>query len=436
MKEITHKINIMIFALVLAAAFPILIFAVRPDFSEVERRPLAAFPEFTLTRVFSGDFTRELNLYFSDTVPLRDNLSGTSSVIKSRLGFSVDGVTLYNAEIPPPVEVFRPQVTEVVTTVSEWNGVIDASAHSVDDDDDAVDVSSAGVLVYRDRALMIIGWISAAGERYANIMNEYSRQLSGVDFYSMVIPTAIEFYCPGSYLNHYGIDQRGSINNINSFLDQVTPVNVYSALAEQTDNQETVYFRTDHHWAPLGAYYAAEQFSRTAGVPFNPLSDYEKVIIPNYVGTMYGYSGRNPKLLNNPEDFVYYKPKNHYSTTYYITYEGYDPEMPVPSSLFVEQPLSESYSTFLGSDSRITHISTDITNSRTLAVFKDSFGNALIPFLTGSFEEIYVIDIRFFPYNAIDYLTEKGVTDVLFANNIAMANDPYFIGLIENLITF
>jgi hypothetical protein len=67
-------------------------------------------------------------------------------------------------------------------------------------------------------------------------------------------------------------------------------------------------------------------------------------------------------------------------------------------------------------------------------VFKDSFGNALIPFLTGSFEEIYVIDIRFFPYNAIDYLTERGVTDVLFANNIAVANDGYFIGMIEGLI--
>ncbi|MCL1904377.1 MAG: DHHW family protein [Oscillospiraceae bacterium] len=453
MNKICNRINIIAFALVLAAAFPILIFASRPEFSEVERRSLARFPELTLNGVFSGEFMRDLNLFFSDTVPMRDNLAGASSLIKSKLGFSVDGVTFHyvqNAEIPPPIEVIqhRPQEdnaasqTLAQTESPKWDGVIAApderfgenSEENEGENDDEVDISSAGVLVHRDRALMIVGWVSSAGERYASVINEYKRRLNNIDFYSMVIPSSIEFYCPVNYLNHYGIDQRESINNINSFLDDVTPVNVYSALSRRVALGENVYLRTDHHWAALGAYYAAEQFALTAGVPFAPLSSYEKVKIENFIGTMYGYSGRNPAILNNPEDFIYYKPANDYSTTYYIIYEGYDPELPVSSSLFLEQPVSESYCTFMGGDTRITHITTDVDTTRTLAVFKDSFGNALIPFLTGSFKEIYVIDIRFFPYNAFDYLKAKGVTDVLFANNIAVANDPYFIELIEKLL--
>ena len=76
-----------------------------------------------------------------------------------------------------------------------------------------------------------------------------------------------------------------------------------------------------------------------------------------------------------------------------------------------------AYCTFMGGDAKVVKVSTDTGNGRKLAIFKDSFGNALPPFLMGSFEEIYVIDMRYFTHNVIDFLTENGVTDVLFANN-------------------
>ena len=72
---------------------------------------------------------------------------------------------------------------------------------------------------------------------------------------------------------------------------------------------------------------------------------------------------------------------------------------------------------YLGGDDRVTKIETEVKNGRKLAVIKDSYGNALIPWLTSSFEEITVIDMRFFTKNAISYLKEIGATDVLFAMN-------------------
>jgi hypothetical protein len=88
----------------------------------------------------------------------------------------------------------------------------------------------------------------------------------------------------------------------------------------------------------------------------------------------------------------------------------------------------------MGGDAKITRINTQVGNGRRLAVFKDSFGNALIPFLTGSFEEIIVIDIRYFPYKAVDYLNENNITDVLFCNNIFAANTSSLIGYIERIM--
>jgi hypothetical protein len=277
--------------------------------------------------------------------------------------------------------------------------------------------------------LMLFGGSAKQGKRYAEALNAYKDRLGeDVSVYNMLIPTSVEFYCPKNY-RHLSGDQRVSMNNIYATLGgSITPVNAYSALAEHTD--EAIYLRTDHHWAPLGAYYAAEAFCKAAEVPFAALEEYEEVVVPGYTGSMYGYSG-DIRLKNNPEDFIYYKAANEYSTTYY---NFNNPSVAVSAPLFVKQKVSGSYCVFMGGDSKITRIITDAANGRKLAVFKESFGNALIPFFTGSFEEIYVIDIRYFPYKAVAYLKEKGVTDVLFANNIFAANTSGMIEYIEKIM--
>ncbi|MDR0222627.1 MAG: hypothetical protein LBI38_03700 [Oscillospiraceae bacterium] len=445
-KKTPYIVNIAVFAAVIAVAGPLLIFAPRETVSETERRELERFPEFSWNALFSGGYTRQIAVYFSDTAPMRDKITETSAFLKDMAGVRVDGVKLHNVVItdnpdPVPSETSAPPETAKTSAPDEtaktpapeqgepdrepgWDGVIP----EYDNEIDAVaDIANNGILVYETRGLMLFGGSHAAGERYAAALNAYKRRLEGVDIYNMVIPTSVEFYCPKNYRGLSG-DQRDNINHIYSFLDGVIPVNAYSALAERAGGD--IYLRTDHHWAPLGAYYAAEEFCKTAGVPFAPLSEYEKVVIEGYVGTMYGYSG-DIRLKNNPEDFVYYKPPNSYDVTYY-NYD--DPETAVKSTLFIPQSVGMSYCVFMGGDAKITHISTDVKNGRKLAVFKESYGNALIPFLTGAFEEIYVIDIRYFPYEAVGYLTERGVTDVLFANNVFAANTGSMIAYIEDIM--
>ena len=80
----------------------------------------------------------------------------------------------------------------------------------------------------------------------------------------------------------------------------------------------------------------------------------------------------------------------------------------------------------------IAELDTDCTNGRTLVIFKDSFGNALVPFLTHSFSKIYVCDFRYFDLNAIDFIENVGATDVLFAVSIAAAHTESHINAIGN----
>jgi hypothetical protein len=70
-----------------------------------------------------------------------------------------------------------------------------------------------------------------------------------------------------------------------------------------------------------------------------------------------------------------------------------------------------------GGDEQITQVNTSCKNARTLVIFKDSYGNALVPMLTSSFENIYVCDMRYFDLNAISFIQQVGATDVLFAMN-------------------
>lgn len=200
-------------------------------------------------------------------------------------------------------------------------------------------------------------------------------------------------------------------------VDCYTPLSLHAS--------EDIYLRTDHHWAPLGAYYAAQAFAKAAGVPFADISSYERHVVHDFVGTMYGYSG-DIAVKQSPEDFVYYTPQGvDYNTT--MTNYNVDKDMriiskgkPQKSRFFFQYKDGNggAYSTFMGGDIKIVNVQTSTKNGRRLLILKDSFGNALPGYLFYSFEEIFVVDFRYFTSNIKDYIRHNGITDVLFANGI------------------
>ena len=239
----------------------------------------------------------------------------------------------------------------------------------------------------------------------------------------MVIPIATDYYIPDK-VKKRSQPQHPTIENIYAHLTGgVKPVDIYNVMGQHAD--EDIYLRTDHHWAPLGAYYAAKEFARVAGVAFRDLASYDRHVIRGYVGSMYGYSN-DIAVKNAPEDFVYYTPRGIDYTTSYITYK-LDKDFrivsesgPTTGQYFhkFKDGSSNAYCTFMGGDSKITVVRTAVKNHRRLMIIKDSFGNALPGYMFYSFEEIHVIDFRYFAKNMVDYVNANHITDILFACNI------------------
>ena len=269
---------------------------------------------------------------------------------------------------------------------------------------------------------------------YADVVNKYQEVLGKkVQVYCMTIPTAVAFYCPDGAAE-WTRNECAAINNIYGKLStDVKSVNAYTTLGSHA--HEPIYSRTDHHWAPLGAFYAAREFARVAGVPFKDLSHYERRVTHGYVGSMYGYS-KDISIKNAPEDFVYYVPKGvEYTTTYtnytinknyQVTGEG----KPYKAAFFFKfkDGHGGAYCTMMGGDTKLTQVRTSTHNGRRVIILKDSFGNMLPGYLFFSFEEVHVIDSRYFTKDIIAYVEENKITDILFANNIFKAYSSHTYG--------
>lgn len=439
-RQKTDLLNVLVIGTLVTGTALWFLFGTRPTESEIENRNLAKFPSFSWSDYISGKYTADIANYYNDTVPKREWFKNLTASMRRHMGVQMeDDVKFYgtlhvNKDSEP--ETTEPLVTtqsiqtqvgtEPVTTAQDQPAVSQqitaATTVAVEENDDSKEDGeiSNNILIYKKRGIMLYGGSYAAGRNYASYVNAYKSDLGeNVNVYSMVIPTPCSYYMPDKYKNLIGSEQ-GNIDNINQHLDGVEPVNVYDILGQHTD--ELIYPRTDHHWGAIAAYYAAQEFASVAQVPFRDISQFEKITKPGYVGTLYGYSG-DIVLKDNPEDFVYYAPQEDYTTTYYNSDMSNERTGRLLINLEKVKPVSW-YLVYMGSDDRITHIQTSARNGRTLCIVKDSYGNALTPYFMDSFEDIYVIDMRYFKPNAISFMKEHNVTDVLFAMNTFSATGP------------
>ena len=281
------------------------------------------------------------------------------------------------------------------------------------------------------RALELFSNSQKNATRYAQALNKYKSSLGkGVNVYCMVVPTSQAFYMPAEYASKYG-SQKKQAEMIAADLKGVRSVQVFDTL--DAHKTEPIYSRTDYHWQPLAAYYAAEEFASAAGVDYAPLSTYTSVTRNGYIGAFYRVNKVN-ELANAPEPFTYYKPANldKIQCTYYNSGFGNARK----GSLFYENnSINASYTVFVGTDDCILQTDTNVKNDRVLVIFKDSFGNALVPFLTQSFSRIYLCDFRYFDQNAISFIKNVGATDLLFALSTTSCTTSGKIAKVEGNLT-
>lgn len=282
------------------------------------------------------------------------------------------------------------------------------------------------------RAMEMFG--GGTGDAYVDALNSLRGKLdSNIKMYSVIAPLASEFYTPDDFSERTA-DQKAFIDDIAARLnDGIAYVDIDTVLAQHAD--EDIYCRTDHHWMPLGAFYAAQELAKAAGTDFKPMNTFTPKTINDFVGTMYAFTDGDINIKNDPEDFTYYVPDNYaqcdfdfYDTSFNFDYSS--------KNYFKEigDPQSNAYLTFFGGDEQIVKIRSNVKNGRKLLVVKDSYGNAVPSNLMNSFEEIYIIDMRYFNLNLVNFINTLGITDVAFVMCVfsAFGGNSYDL---PNLIT-
>ena len=250
-------------------------------------------------------------------------------------------------------------------------------------------------------------------EFYGNELNTIKDRLGAkVNVYSMIVPTACEFYCPAN--ERWQIkSQEEVMTYVRDMLVNVKEVNLLPIL--RNHNAEEIYYRTDNRWTSLGAYYAGKAFAKIAGVDYADISQYEKKVISDkYFGNL--YVSLDEKGITDleacPDNFVYYEPKCKYNTYYYDEEFEY-----LTEDKFFEEVPDNLYDSYFKGGYYCLKMTSKVKNGRKLIIVKDSFGTPLAPFFTSSFEEIYVVDLEYLEANLVEMIQEFEITDVLYVMN-------------------
>jgi hypothetical protein len=283
------------------------------------------------------------------------------------------------------------------------------------------------VVTVGDSAYELYTYLDDLAGKYAKTVNKVAKSLDGAaDVYDIVIPLSSGITFPDNLRDKIeSDDQEKAVADIEAKMsDQVKVVSIYDTLMQHRD--EYIYFRTDHHWTTLGAYYAYTRFCEEKGIEAEELDSYESVDFDDFLGSFYNDTS-DSKLKKNPDTVTAYYP-NANSKMNVKASDGTKYEWPV---IYDVSNYSESlkYSAFIASDNPYTKIvNKDLDDGSSCIVVKESFGNAFVPFLVDHYQTIYVIDYRYWSGSITELAKKKGVSDVVFLNNVSMIRNKSLIG--------
>ena len=369
-------------------------------FSESENRQLKTKPKLTLSGLIDGNYVISYREYYADTFPGRETLMESNTTLNHFYYFSGlssdDDVSLIinfdsnaaqhgqalkdpNATQPSqgvdstqPSEEYVPQITEPSAQTEQLGNVILVG-------DRAMDVPVANGDHIR---------------AYAAAVNSISELLGpDVQTFSMPVPNAAAFYASKEHRSG-ARDQKAMFDLVRDTLnDDVVFLDAYTELAKHTN--EYIYFRTDHHWTHQGAYYAYTVLAKAAGFTPEPQSKFETGQLENFVGSLYTYSANYPQaavLKNNPDTVYYWKPFAN-CETYYYNDTNLNNGVLMGTICRVREDESNKYLVFMGGDRNVMVVNTD-SEGPCIMVIKESYGNALISWLTSHYSKIILIDPR------------------------------------------
>lgn len=358
-RKVQEKLVGIIFILTLFLFLIINVIVPDREKSVQENRMLATKPKFRLSSLISGDYDEKFEAYMDDQFVGRD--------MWRKLKVTVDRIGGSRLE----------------------NGVY---------------IGTNGQLLEQ---------IEVADENHlaANIkaIKSFSESHSKIPVRMMLVPDA------ANVLNHSlpalakPEDQTQMFSMVRKDLgDSVEWIDVSTELNKH--KTEKIYYKTDHHWTTLGAFYAFQAAAPSLGIEGDLSGNYVSYAVSDsFNGMLASKSGVN---LGEKEQIDIYVPTEE-DTDLIVDYVD---EGKRSTSLYDSSKLKEKdqYTVFLGGNSSLLDIRTVSTSTKRLLLVKDSFANSFIPFLTPYYREIVVVDPRYYSGTINDLMDSYRISEVLF----------------------
>ncbi|MBU3660882.1 MAG: hypothetical protein FGM14_13480 [Flavobacteriales bacterium] len=410
-----NKLNTILFLICIVTA-PILYFYLpKQKVSQDEKRNLASFPELNFKNYVSGKWADSVDNFVDDNFPFRQDFIKMAVIAKTYKGFR-----LKNKEI-----LFVP--TKNNNLQQHHQGDTTRGKLNLLDD---FDLSYNGTLIIIDGCVYPMGGGNTSmSKRFSKMVNEYAEELKGeVRVFSAVAPLSSAFMPVAKYAHYYGQNKRTLAAIGSSLSKDAYFCDVFDELDKHKDQR--LFFKTDHHWKPIGAYYAYVAFCKAAGKEPVPLEEMDKKVKYNFLGSLYQKT-LDPTVGANPDTMEYYVPKVASTAEYYGEYGFNNPKK---SRVFYHSSSGgNTYSTFLGGDVPLMKINTTTKNGKKAVVIKNSMGNAFTPFLISHYEEIWVVDFRYSKQNLLEIIRKNGINDMIFAVGMYAAMSDGTINMMRRL---
>lgn len=391
----------------------------RPAISTSEKRELTKFPAFSLESLLSGSYFDDITLWFSDTFPGREGWISLSQSVSSFHGYSeiaVEGELTLTDEVPPEPEPSaalpaategEPETAAETTTPEEtgWGGV------QMENNE----ISLGAAIQIGDTGFNQLGFSKVQSDRYIQSVSSFADRMAekGVRVISAPAPTSVGVMVEPEYLEQLNCARQDEMLSYlhDNMSANVIKVDTFSNLVAHND--EYIYFRTDHHWTQLGAYYAYEALCQATGQAAASLDSFTLWDQGKFTGSLYG-KVRWPKKLR-PDTLECYVPQG--DITFYAHFKdgSLGTEWPLIADKTGDVNRNSRYSAFLAADCAMAHVVNEsIPDGPNCLVIKDSFGNCYVPFLTQNYHNVYAIDYRKYWHCTMAEFVEKyDIDDVI-----------------------
>ncbi|WP_165249284.1 DHHW family protein [Adlercreutzia sp. ZJ141] len=402
----------------------------RPQVSEAENRKLTEFPQITWETFWDGSFTADVSTWYADTFPFRDQLMAVNHWMR---GF-------YGIEPNEQVIGGERQADDIPDQASAPTTPPPAPEAKPPEDYDSSELETNiqgeimnGTYVKDGACYSRYYFTQEAANAYSAAVNKAVQDLGDAGMvYSIVIPNNSGALLSDDELAALGgSNQADAISYYYSLYDErVRTVPTTDTLREH--NSEYLYFRTDHHWTALGAYYIYRNFCEQKGIEPHNIADYEEVDFDGFLGTYYG-SLKLDSMAKNPDVVQTWAPKGTNDMTFTDT-EGNVVDWNVIEDVSAWNQGSK-YNCFIGGDQPWAEIhNPNITDGSACVVVKESYGNAFVPWLVDHYQHVYIADFRYTSTNVVDFMKEHGVGDLIIINNIGIAGNVDVAGKIASIV--